>query len=53
MVQIFDTTIDFPTYTYQVYLTPYVAIDCAGKIPNVFHRFMMKVFFGWKFEAIS
>lgn len=24
----------------------------SGKYPNCFHRFMMKLFFGWKFKKL-
>jgi hypothetical protein len=44
--------LSFPIHTYNLYLTDFVCIECTGKIPNKFHTFMMRIFFGFKVKPI-
>ncbi len=38
--------------TYTMKLTDSFSIDCIGTPPNRFHRFMMRVVFGFSFKIV-
>lgn len=39
--------------TYVINITNDFSIEQRGKIPNKFHRLMMKLFLGWEFEILN
>jgi len=49
----FETIIRSPKNNFKITLVPDLIFELPGRIPNRFHRIMMRVFFGWKIEALK
>lgn len=42
-----------PKATYKIYITDHLEIHQPGKMPNIWHRFWMKLLLGWKMETLK
>jgi len=46
-------TFSNPTPNFYILISSDVKIASSGKMPNIFHRFMIRLMFGWKIECLK
>jgi hypothetical protein len=42
-----------PEATYIIWITPSFRVEQTTKPPSLFHRWMMRLAFGWRFEILK
>jgi len=53
IVNVYHSSLSYPKTTYRLHITNLFIVDQFGKPPCLFHRWMMRLFFGFKIEVLN